>query len=329
MTPGLVSVVIPVFNGEAYLRQAVESVLKQTYPLLEVVAVDDGSSDRSPDILDAYGDPVRVIRQARGGNVGLVRASGIQHARGEFIAFLDQDDWWHPEKVARQVYEMRADSEVGLVHTGVKYVDDRTGNESRPLVSVNLAGQIAGACYERLLFGNGIVNSSVMVRKSVLDAVGMIDEQIPGNTVQDYALWLRIAKEYRVAFVDDALTNYRLHGAQGLWNRQAMLEAEAAVLLRARPEWAWRITAEGRKRLGDLFDELAVAYLECGAMAQARTYFRSAFKMEQSMRRFFRYLSSLCPVSAVNVVRATKASLMGPRSPRCRTVPRAGIGDGE
>ncbi|RDS83656.1 glycosyltransferase family 2 protein [Dyella monticola] len=110
MSNDLVSVIMPVYNAEPWLQRAIDSVLSQSHTDLELIAVDDGSSDRSPCMLDAYAadDPrVRVVRQPSNQGVAAARNAGIAAARGDYIAFLDADDWWHPAKLERQLTSMR------------------------------------------------------------------------------------------------------------------------------------------------------------------------------------------------------------------------------
>src|SRR5262249_41809571 len=123
MMSGLVSVVIPVYNGSSFLRDAIDSVLEQTYAPLQILVVDDGSVDDSPHVIASYGSRLEPFRQQNMG-VSHARNKGVQAARGEFVAFLDQDDWWHPEKIARQVETFVQDADIGLVHTDVAHYHD-------------------------------------------------------------------------------------------------------------------------------------------------------------------------------------------------------------
>ena len=113
-----VTVIIPVFNGEAWVRQAIDSARGQTVPPLEVIVVDDGSTDGTPAILAEYGTKIRAIRTTNEG-VAAARNTGLRMAQGEFIAFLDADDVWHPRKLERQLRAMTASPRVGLVGTQV------------------------------------------------------------------------------------------------------------------------------------------------------------------------------------------------------------------
>src|SRR5262245_58814803 len=109
-----VSVIIPNYNYGRFLREALDSALNQTLPPLEVIVVDDGSTDESPEILESYGDRIRVIRQKNQG-VGIARNTGAEAARGELLAFLDADDYWFPQKLEKQVEKINSDPELGMV----------------------------------------------------------------------------------------------------------------------------------------------------------------------------------------------------------------------
>ncbi len=310
MQRGLVSVIMPVYNGEPYLARALGSVLQQTYSHWEVVAVDDGSTDRSSAVLSGFADPrIRMFQQVNSGSVGYVRNVCMTHARGEYLAFLDQDDWWTPEKLRRQVEVMESSARVGLVHTDVRYFYEKHQEFGGPLDPQLRANEAVGACFERLLMGNPVCNSSVMVRRQAIDDVGMCDLQIPGNTVQDYDLWLRIAARYELGYLADELTIYCVHPTQGLWDRRKMLTAELDVLLRVREEAWWRGDPERRRRLAAIYDSLAVAHLEQGGYAHARRLLRKASQVEPSLRSRTRYLASLLPRWLVGTLRAVKGAL--------------------
>jgi glycosyltransferase involved in cell wall biosynthesis len=290
----LVSVVIPVFNGERFVRRAIDSVLDQTYRYVEIIAIDDGSTDESAAILASYGDRVVVHRQPNCGSVGVVRNAGIERANGEFVAFLDQDDWWEPTKVHSQVGVFHDDSSIGLVHTGVGYWNDDTRCFTECPYPELSSHKLVGRCYEQLLLGNPIVNSSVMVRRSLFDHVGLCDLRIQGNTVQDYDLWLRIAAVSRLEYVAADLTVYRLHSAQGHMDQRGMLTELLGVLLRHRPYHQWMTTPSGRERLTNIYDGLGVAHFDSGDVWMARKYFSKALFATRSLRQALR-LAGSCP----------------------------------
>lgn len=152
-----VSVVIPCYNAEKYLRQAIDSVFAQTYSNLELIVVNDGSTDKSGAILASYGDRIRVIHQQNQG-LSAARNVGIASALGEYVAFLDADDYWQPDKLRQQIAVMEANPNLALCHTQFEMVE-ADGSHIR-------YGFGGGMCsYTELLVGCGIGVSTVVVRK--------------------------------------------------------------------------------------------------------------------------------------------------------------------
>ncbi len=154
------------------------------------------------------------------------------------------------------------------------------------------AAALAGACYERLLLRNAIYNSSVMVRERVFTAVGGVDVTIPGNSVQDYELWLRTARRFPFGFVAEPLTVWRLHPGQGYWNRRTMLTEELRLLERYT---GGQFTGPLRPRLARLLEELGLAHLEARESAPARRYFGRALRTTPSRRNAMLYALSFSP----------------------------------
>ena len=303
----LVSVVIPVYNGEAHVARALDSVFAQTYGNLEVIAVDDGSDDGSAEILAGYGTRLALVRQENQG-VAAARNAGIRRAAGQLVALLDQDDWWRPEKIARQVELFLSDERIGLVHTGVEHWDEATGEFTGPLDPDARPERLAGDCFRRLLLDNQIYNSSVAVRASVLEEVGLCDPQIRGNTVQDYDLWLRIARRARFGFVPEPLLVFRVHAGQGTWDRRLMLSEEARLLERV-------IAAEGlapdrdvRRRMARLYDQLGTAQMDAGERRPARRSFARSLKWRPSGRAALLWSVCLFPVPVIRALQAARGS---------------------
>jgi glycosyltransferase involved in cell wall biosynthesis len=210
-----------------------------------------------------------VVRQANAG-VGRARNAGIRASRGEFIAFLDQDDWWLPQKTQKQVDAMMADETVGLVHAPVFYYDNDAAALVKPLNAEARPELLTGMCFERLLFRNDIRNSSVIVRRKILDQVGACSAEIAGNTVQDYDLWLRIARVSSLAYVPEELSYFRLHPTQGMKNHRKMLTEELRLVRRMLGETGLGRTKVMRNRLAMLLHELGVEHLDAGDKKQAR-----------------------------------------------------------
>lgn len=202
-----VSVVMAVYNGERYLREAVDSILEQTFTDFEFLIIDDGSTDGTQGILRAYEDSrIRVLVNEQ--NAGLTRSlnRGLQAARGEFIARQDADDVSEPERLEKQIAFLDANPEVALLGSWYSIIDTQS----------NYQQQIRPPCEHReicwdLLFYCPFVHSAVMLRRElVLREVGPYDESYGYS--QDYDWWCRIADALPVANLPEYLVRYRVHG---------------------------------------------------------------------------------------------------------------------
>ena len=215
-----VSVVVTARNYGRYLAGALRSVLDQTFADLEVIVIDDGSTDDTPGVVRPFRADPRV-RYHRTDGLGQSRAKnlGILQARCSLIAFLDGDDAWLPTKLARQ-FPLFNDPAVGVVYSRRTLMD--ADGRDLPTPTAALA---RGLIYDRLLVQNCVCFSSVVVRKSVFEAVGLFDPTLP--LAIDYDLWLRVARHFDFDFVDEALVRYRT-GHTNLSSR--ISERIAAVL---------------------------------------------------------------------------------------------------
>jgi glycosyltransferase involved in cell wall biosynthesis len=193
----LVSVVIIAHNCAQYVGHAIQSVLEQTWPRLELIVVDDGSTDATGAVIQRVSDPrMKYVRQTNKGP-NAARNEGIRHARGDLIAFLDCDDWWLPAKLEKQIAKAAGHPEIGLVYSLAIRVDE-TGAEGDRFDSV-----VEGRVLDRLLFGNCIAGSasSALVTRRAVDAVGTFDESL--HYAEDWEYWIRIASQFAVACVPD------------------------------------------------------------------------------------------------------------------------------
>lgn len=203
----LVSVIIPVYNAAAYLRETIDSVLAQLYPNIEVLVVDDGSTEDLSRIVAAYGDRVRYVRKPNGGPAS-ARNLGVRMATADYIAFLDADDVWEPEKLRAQIDMLLLHPSLGLVYSTVSEIDRdgrlrsaSRGRQQRP------SGDIAQA----LFWHNWIPTSTVVTRRACFAQVGWFDEARELISVEDYDMWLRIAERYQVMYLEQPLVRYRAH----------------------------------------------------------------------------------------------------------------------
>jgi glycosyltransferase involved in cell wall biosynthesis len=200
-----VSVVIPVYNAEAWLADTIGSVLAQRYDDYEIVIVDDGSSDRTVQVARGFEPRVTVLQQPNGGPAS-ARNRAIERARGEYIAFLDCDDLWAPEKLARQVAFLDSRPEIGLTWAEAWMFSESAGERTVP----GKIGYTGEASFRLLLFGDFIPNSTVMIRRCCVDAVGLLNESRELIAVEDYEYWMRIARRFPIAAIPEPLAWYRI-----------------------------------------------------------------------------------------------------------------------
>lgn len=208
MSLSLISVILPVYNGGRYVHTSLDSALSQTYPNVEIIAVNDGSRDDSLAILHSYGSRIRVIDQA---NTGVARArnAGVAASTGGLLAFLDQDDIWDASKLERQT-ALLARHPAALA----TYCDHRGIDEHGEITSASGAlydPRASGQILEYLIRGNFILSASlVMLRRSAFDAAGGFDASQP-HWSDDYDLWMRIAALGPFLYQNETLASYRRH----------------------------------------------------------------------------------------------------------------------
>lgn len=230
MNKPCVSVVIPTYNYGHLLSRAVDSVLTQTFRDFEVLVVDDGSTDDTPKVLAGYGERIQAIRQDNAG-VSAARNRGIAEARGEFIAFLDADDAWVPDKLEKQVAFLREHPQYDMVYSDIShYVDDRLVHHSY-LQERGYTQAASGLIYDNILREGFIFVPTVMVRRECLEAVGGFD---PGlSCSEDLDLWLRIAERHRIGFLKESLVLRHDHSRNATKNALQYLSCPIRVLTKA------------------------------------------------------------------------------------------------
>ena len=211
-----VSVIVPAFNGERFLAESLRSALAQTLPPLEVIVVDDGSSDGTAEIAESFGEPVRCIRQENRG-VAAARNRGLSVTRGEFIAFLDHDDLWPADKLELQVLALRSDPGVDIV-TGRMRV---------------LGGTVPGRAWsaedEREAPG-GAHLPAALIRRSAFDRIGPLDEGVGGAS--DDLDWVVRARDLglRTLTLDAVTLLYRWHGGNSSTDIDSAAEGQLAAV---------------------------------------------------------------------------------------------------
>ncbi len=235
-----VSVIVPSYNAEAFIAETIDSVLHQTFDDLELLVVDDGSTDRTVEIVEGYGDAVRLIRQENAG-VCVARNHGIAAARGAFICLLDHDDFWFPHKLARQLRAFEEYPQAGVVFSRfILWERDKHGAFSCPSRFLltdyedGIDPEYSGWIYHQFLLDCWMLTSTAMFRAEVFDRCGVFDEALPFS--EDWDLWLRISRDYPMVRLSRPTALYRQHQAQG--NRVVRgVDYRSQLLRRARRTW--------------------------------------------------------------------------------------------
>jgi glycosyltransferase involved in cell wall biosynthesis len=252
------SIIIPAFNQARFLSQAIESALGQAGAEVEVVVVDDGSTDETPEVIGRYlADPrFKSVRQPNTGLPG-ARNRGIAESVGDYLCFLDSDDYYLPEKVARQAALLAADPELGFVYCDITTVDD-TGQPVLEQFSIaKLQRELSGNLFSSLMLGGFFPPHTVMIRRAVLDQVGGFDPDLGGHA--DYDLWLRVSGAgFKAVFLPETLAFYRTHADSMSKDGQHMAETRLATFRKMVRMYPERVS-EGLQQLQQANHDLFLA----------------------------------------------------------------------
>lgn len=268
----VVSVIVPVYNREKTIGQAIDSVLAQSSKDFELIIVDDGSTDRTPDLLAGYGDRLHVVRRERNSSLpSVARNVGLAQAKGQYIAFLDSDDFWYPEKLAAQTAFMRDHEQVVLSHTFCHVVDE-AGNvqcirrEKEMPRDGDLFVELLNECF--------ITTSTVMICRSLYERIGGFNEDPALKRGEDREFFLRAADKGFLGFVPEVLAAHCkgsdnvsgegfafqqsiLHTQQwiithpALWKNRVSKDVPAAAFIKACKQFSfyWQARRDYRKAL--------------------------------------------------------------------------------
>jgi glycosyltransferase involved in cell wall biosynthesis len=255
-----VSVVIPAYNAARYVGAAVESVLAQSFDDLEVVVVDDGSTDETADVVAGLGARVRCIRQANSG-VAVARNQGIAQSDSRYVAFLDADDAWLPEKLAKQMKALRESPDRRFCYTAFAIA----GSDLEP-IEVRRGPLVGTALGTLLLQGNVVGASTPVCERELFAKAGDFDPAL--SQCADWDMWMRLAAHTEFIYLDEPLVNYRQHGSNMSKDPELLEEDSLLVLEKGFESTAVDAGLKGRRRqaMGRLYMVLAGSYF------QARRY---------------------------------------------------------
>lgn len=259
-----VSVIIPTHNRAELLKSAIDSVLNQTYHDFEIIVIDDHSTDNTPAVVADFEDPRIKFLQNKGKNgPSISRNLGITHALGEYIAFLDDDDEWIPSKLEKQVavLDTSKDNICGIYSNRLK-IDQTTGEIYSDDPG---ADTLKGNLLSQLMIKNPIQTSTLVLRKSCLDKVGLFDENM--RYMEDRDLWIRLAMHWEFEYIDEPLVSaYYYHGNSHL-SRNLEGQTQGREILLKRYQ---HLLKKNKKRWADLYVCLGAQYCQLGKMKQGR-----------------------------------------------------------
>jgi len=278
-----VSVVMPVYNGEKHIVEAIESAFAQTYTNYELIVVNDGSTDGTYGRIQPYLGRLKYLLHSVNRGVCAAANTGIQNASGEIIAFFDSDDVWFPEKLELQVNYFEENPDVALV-----YADNMLFGENGVIQKedeIPPHAKRAGNIFPELFLVCLICANTVVVRRECLEQVGGFDETLRTG---DYDLWLRIARHYKIGYVPRVLTKYRQHAAQ--LSKTVLTSGPDAEplqvtvikkMLRLYPEIPKELgESTVRRRIAGTYVQVAYHFFEQGDFPTARRYLRDALRYQ-------------------------------------------------
>jgi glycosyltransferase involved in cell wall biosynthesis len=292
----MLSVVIPAYNSGRFIGDAIESALAQGRSDMEVLVVDDGSTDDTVEVVARYGDAVTLIRQANAG-AAVARNTGVRAARGRYLAFLDADDVWLPGKIDAQLAHLEQHPEVSLCCTrwellhpdsSGSYIVDTPKSDRKALAEAGYSK----LTYADLLLDCEVWTSTVIVRRELLHQVGGFDPALRRG--QDYDFWLRASRVTPIHRVDAALALYRMGSGHG--KKFAEKNWELAVISKALEQWGvsgpeGRGLSPGqlRRRLWQLNFNFGYGQFNFGRLGVAQAAFRAALRQRPCHARTFTY----------------------------------------
>lgn len=232
----LVTVIIPAYNHAAYIIECIDSVRSQTYGNLQIIVINDGSTDRTDEIVRAYiSDNHCDIEYIRKANEGICRTLnlGLEKAKGKYVALIASDDVWLPTRIGEQVHFLESHADVGLVFSDAYFIRGTERTEKRysdykPEIRRYFVDSVQNRdLYKVLLIDNIVAALTVLIRKDCYDKVGNYDVSLK---CEDLDMCLRVSKEYKIAYIDKPLAYYRIHGTNISGSSWTMIRETAKTL---------------------------------------------------------------------------------------------------
>lgn len=227
----LISVIIPTYNCAKYLAEAIGSVSRQNFRDFEVIIIDDGSTDNTKEVVEcctqSLNNEIKFISQENKG-LACARNAGIHAAAGKYIALLDADDMWLPNRLKEGVSLLEQQREIGLAHSNITFISENGNCLNTPDRNKHF---LTGYIFEYLLLRKAHISCpTVLVRRECFKHLGLFDENLTRLGCEDRELWLRLSRKYKIAYIDKVLAYYRLRKDSMSKNTEKMLEARYYVV---------------------------------------------------------------------------------------------------
>lgn len=299
MKEPLVTVIIPTYNRAATILRSINSVLSQTYNNLELLVVDDCSTDQTAEIVKAIDDKrLHYLKTVKNSGANIARNLGLRRARGEFIAFQDSDDVWLEDKLAKQLGHFKKfGQEVGVVYSGYAKVGK---NSRRNFAIKKMAEKINGYIHHQILSDNLARMATAVIRSQCFKQIGLFNEKMP--RLQEWELFLRISKYYQFQCLDQALVDVYYTPGCISENHLAFVQAYKIIL----EEFASGFLRNSGK-FAHYCGWSAVILLKNGQLTEARKFLRKSLKLHFSIKYLFFYFLSFAgkgPIRRISALRS-------------------------
>jgi teichuronic acid biosynthesis glycosyltransferase TuaG len=298
MLDSLVSIIMPAYNAEKYIADSIKSVLAQTYSNWELIVVDDGSTDRTAAVVQEFAkrdSRIKYIFQENG-RLGKARNTGIGHATGPLIAFLDSDDLWIESKLEAQTRAMAEKNTDVVFSKAWIFTDEDITAESETMLST--VGLFSGPnFFDSLVRQNQLPVLTVLLKKSTLDKVGLFEEEKPYHGCEDYDLWLRLAKAGFVFYgMPDVLARYRRH-SKAMTAITSNSFKPMLLIVRRHIDDSSLSELEKRNLLTGLYRALIAALIDEGQLSEAKQFVYELYSLNKNnmVTRLQKLLINICP----------------------------------
>ena len=293
----LISVIIPAYNADKYVLEAIRSVLDQGYASIEILLVDDGSTDNTAALVEREAPQVRIIRQANAG-AAAARNTGLSHASGELICFLDADDGWFPGKLTAQANYLQQHPEVGLVYHSWLIWNGHPPQPQQPniLKADAIDPEQSGWIYHKLLLDCMVHTPTVMIRRHIAEEIGFFETSLTNG--EDYNYWLRVSRRCEIHKLTGVYSFYR-QVANSLTNTFKPKNFEYLVIQQAIEKWGGAsqdggslTTKQINRRLAQMAFGFGYVHYHRGSPKLARQAFLGAIRHDPLMWRAIPYLAA-------------------------------------